>query len=58
MVRPVMAVATRAMMPLVAWRMKTTTAAAPRTSESRTTRKVPEGPRPELYWVVILVRCS
>jgi hypothetical protein len=50
LVRPVIAVATRAIMPEVAWRMKTATATAPRMSESRTTRRVPEEePRPELY---------
>src|ERR1700721_1162238 len=57
-VRPVMAVATRPRTPEVAWRIKTANAAAPRTRESRTTRKVPEDLRPESYepyWVVIVV---
>jgi hypothetical protein len=53
-----MAVATRAIMPVVAWRRKTARAAAPRMRESRTTRRVPEEPRRESYepyWVVIAV---
>jgi len=44
-VRPVMAVAARAKMPVVAWRRKTARAAAPRINESRTTKKVPEDRR-------------
>ena len=54
-VRPVMAVEMRPMMPVVAWRTKTARATAPRMSENRTRRRVPEGPRPDLYWVVMLV---
>ena len=59
-VRPVMAVATRAKMPLVAWRRKSAKAAAPRINESRTTMSIPEEERRPLdeYWVVMLVRCS
>ena len=53
-VRPVMRSATRARMPVVAWRTKTTMAAAPRTSASRKAKKVPEELRPEVYWVVMI----
>ena len=47
------AVATWARMPVVAWRMKTARAAAPRMSARRKATKVPEELRPEEYWVVI-----
>ena len=47
--RPVMAEATRARKPEVAWRMKTPMAVAPRMSARRKATKVPEGARPEEY---------
>ena len=57
-VRPVIAAATLAGSPVVAWRRNAARATAPRKRERTTAKNVPEDLRPESYepyWVVIVV---
>jgi hypothetical protein len=53
--RPAISAASFAIGPLVAWRMKRASAAAPRISAKRKAKNPPEERRPEMYCVVMRI---